>query len=235
MNIEEKGVRVYRCGLWMDDYLWFASSDISAISTTAEVIHNYALAYALNRYDRAIVSQTAPTYREDLKEMPVYVTPAFSQTVRRTSLTFNAIDTKTQQTESPHIGKRVTPKLGSRRVINPTLSSSQAFWFYAFASGNAVLPRVIRLGKKRSPAHLEAKRLECPVARFCKDEVRLDGVINPLDTEGDALRYSVVSIPPHLLLTETTMSGVWTIRDDSRNVLVPDVVLRWMGLDDDAH
>jgi len=113
INLDEAGVAVYRCQLWLDDYLWFASSDISAVSTTEGVVHNYALAYALNRFDRAFGVGDVPTYAEDLAAMEVYPTPAAASNTRRTSLTFNAIDTATQQTESPGVRRRITPKIGT--------------------------------------------------------------------------------------------------------------------------
>jgi CRISPR-associated protein Csc1 len=236
IDLAEAGIHVYRCQLWLDDYLWFASSDISAVSTTENVIHNYALAYALNRYDRAFVTQTAPTYDEDLAEMDIYPSPATAPRAKRTSLTFNAIDTATYQTESPELGKRLTPKIGVRRVLNPTISEERAFRFYAFVRDGSHLPRVIRLGKKRSPAHLVAHQVSASKCHLNEDEVEISHVVNPLDSRGKPVTYSVVSIPPHLLLENATLRGVWSLRDEMRQVLVPNRVIDWVnGGTDNAH
>jgi len=234
IDLAGDGVAVYYCRLWVDDYLWFASSDISAVSTTEGVIHNYALAYALNRYDRAFVDQEAPTYEEDLARMDIYPTPARAAVINRTSLTFNAIDSVTQQTESPGLGKRLTPKIGVRRVINPTLTRQRAFEFYAFVRDAAVLPRVIRIGKKRSPGHLKTRLLEQPLATLVDGDVVLGHVLNPLDTDADLVQYSVISIPPHLLLAEATVRQAWVLRDGQQAVLVPDHVLDWVRSRDES-
>jgi len=170
--------------------------------------------------------------------MEVYPTPAAASNTRRTSLTFNAIDTATQQTESPGVRRRITPKIGVRRVINPTLSPAGAFSFYAFGPTDLALPHVIRLGKKRSPAHIDVEQVEGAAVEY-REEASIDHVVNPLDTSGQPVRYAVISVPPHLLLTEATLRGAWVLRDRRRhaNVLVPDRVLKMVqgGAGDAAH
>jgi len=134
--------------------------------------------------------------------------------------------------------RRITPKIGVRRVINPTLSSAGAFRFYAFGPSDLALPHVVRLGKKRSPAHLDVEPVEGTVVKY-REEASIDHVVNPLDTRGQPVRYAVISVPPHLLLTEATLRGVWVLRDRKRhaNVLVPERVLKLVegGPGDAAH
>jgi CRISPR-associated protein Csc1 len=195
--LERLGLRLYHAILRLDDYLWFASSERSAVVETETVLHNYALAYALNGPERAIEVGAAPHYTEDLKDVPLYPTPATPMSPsRRTTITYNAVDERTLLTDlREYIGKRNEPNLGQKRVIEP----GARFRFYVFARGDAVAPRVFRLGKKRSPVCLERlDLLASAVARETSAEPTHP--LNPLDVSGRIVAYRPVAVPPHLLL-----------------------------------
>ena len=46
IRLADHGVRLFAGRLYNHDYLWFSSTEISKVSTTLPVIHNYALTYA---------------------------------------------------------------------------------------------------------------------------------------------------------------------------------------------
>jgi CRISPR-associated protein Csc1 len=221
--LNERGIRLYRCQLETHDYLWFASFDVAGLSSTEAVVHNYALSYALNRFERGIVYQRVPTYEEDLAEMNIYPVPAHSIGAGKTVLTFNAVNTRTQQTQDPAFKAKNTPMLGKRSCIDP----GTKFSFYAFARRGAKLPRVIRLGKKRSPCRLRVEEVKAPRAIFSPVRFHPTHLVNPLDVSGKVVTYSVVSIPPFLLLRDPTLESDWLVRTGVDIVHVPKRVLQW--------
>jgi CRISPR-associated protein Csc1 len=223
ITLSERGIRLYRCQLETHDYLWFASYDVAGISSTEAVVHNYALSYALNRFERSIVYQRVPTYEEDLAEMSIYPLPAHSVGAGKTVLTFNAVNSKTQQTQDPTYKAKNTPMLGKRSCVD----LGTRFSFYAFARQGARLPRVIRLGKKRVPCRLTIEEIKVPRAIFSSERFRPTHLVNPLDVSGRVITYSVVSIAPFLLLRDLTLEGDWLVKAGVDIVHVPRRVLQW--------
>jgi len=64
INLDDYQIRLFKCEMTLHDYLWFASYDVSSLATTEAVIHNYALSYAVNRFDRGIMSNSGPFMRK---------------------------------------------------------------------------------------------------------------------------------------------------------------------------
>ena len=133
INLADHDIRLFFAILETHDFLWFASYDVSNISSTEAVVHNYALSYALSRFERGIVFEQVPTYEEDLARMPLYATPADLQLrdnpfAGKVKQTWNALDTRTQNTQDPEYGDRNTPMWGQRVVIAPMTR----FNFYVF-------------------------------------------------------------------------------------------------------
>jgi len=201
IRLHEHGVRLFHGVLEAHDFLWFSSYDVSGLSATEVVVHNYALTYALSRYERGITFGQGPTYDADLAGMPLYTTPAdllvddnrFAGKVR---LTWNALDTRTQRTQDSAYVKRNTPMMGHRIVVAPLTR----FSFYVFALDGHRPPGAIRLGKKRSPCRVKYTEIAKPVARWTEDVFVPSHLVNPLDVKGKIEAYNLVNIPPHLLL-----------------------------------
>ncbi len=202
--------QVYAVTLVPQDFLWFSSYDSLGISSTEAVIHNYALAYALNRFERAIAWDTLPRYEEDLAKMPCYCTPARTNDVVRIRITYNAVDERSQRTDSEQTMN--TPMLGQRRVIVPfvhrgTRAEPVKFSFYLFAPPGAILPRLIRLGKKRAPVRLDYRLLTD--GRLVRRTDTPTHLVNPLDVAGRIRTFWPVSIPPNLVLDSATIENDW--------------------------
>src|SRR5690554_436990 len=117
VNFDDYQISLFKCEMILHDYLWFASYDVSSLTTTEAVIHNYALSYAINRFDRGIMSNSGPIYEEDLEHMNFYALPARAIQYKKVSITYNALDTKTLKTDQ--YPKKNTPKLGKKIVITP--------------------------------------------------------------------------------------------------------------------
>lgn len=222
--------------LRLDDFLWFASFEWAGDSDTALFLHSFALSIALGGREH-ILGGTVPQYEEDLNALSVYCTPArldprFSrarpynagQAQLSTSFTFNSIDEPTQLTQALRLGDKVNdPKLGRRQVLVPGLR----FEFVAFTRNAFQVPRVARLGKKRSPVVIE--RVERISGHRFRGDATPDHAVNPLDVEGRVVRYVPVAIPPHLIFDRAEIQQDEFIRAGNHVIHVPVRVRLWQS------
>ncbi|MGI6604027.1 MAG: type I-D CRISPR-associated protein Cas5/Csc1 [bacterium] len=218
-NLSGQGLRLYAGRLYNHDFLWFSSTEISRISATEPVIHNYALSYSVSRYSYGIFCGNTPRYQDDLASMPAYATPAKSiRIVNRTRLTQNAVNSVTLRTGEKkvlsHLRNINTPDIGWRVVIDPIWQSNDletGFVFYLFATSDFRPPAVTRLGKKSCPIRFQWEEISPAQAVFMENTVQPTHAINPLDISGKILSYEPVSIPPHLVLRSAEISGDWFV------------------------
>jgi len=213
IRLADYGMRLFYAVLEAHDFLWFASYDVSGLSTTEVVVHNYALTYALSRFERGIVFGQGPTYQTDLAHMPLYTTPADlliedNPFAGKVKLTWNAIDTRTQRTQDPEYIKRNTPMMGRRVVVAPMTR----FAFYVFVLDGSQPPGAIRLGKKRSPCRVRYTEIPNPVARLTGETFTPSHLVNPLDVEGTVEAFNIVNVPPHLLLRNARLREDYVVR-----------------------
>lgn len=237
IRLYERGVRVLVGRLYNHDYLWFSSNEISKISTTQPVIHNYALCYALSNRSFGVYIGSTPKYVEDpdgeFGAMPIYATPAYTEWASHTTITFNALDTLTLTTgDSKTLN---TPNLGKRVYLDPVWEHwdagrpSKGYQFYVFAFERYRLPGVIRIGKKGSPARIWWKDIPQPVAIFREGKQQPTHLINPLDINGKLISYDPVIIPPHLLLRFSAIAEDWWVFSEGHAIQVPKRVLARIG------
>ena len=219
-------LKVFHVQLIPHDILWFASFDAGAVTVTEPAIHNFALSYAVSRFDRAVSHSEQPTYEADLEQMDWYATPARALQFARLKFTWNAIDTITQTTETPKFEKSNSPKMGSRHVLAPIPATK--FEFYLFSRKGENPPRMIRLGKKRAPCVLvwEAVPHNGP---FIAEEAQPTHLVNPLDAVGHFQEYRMVSIPPSLLADDARLRDAIVLRGGRHEVLVPKRLLDLEG------
>jgi CRISPR-associated protein Csc1 len=233
-HLAEYSVRLFYAILEAHDFLWFASYDVSGLSSTEVVVHNYALSYALSRFERGIVFEQVPTYEADLAQMPLYTTPADllvgdNPFAGKVKLTWNALETRTQRTQDPDFRKRNTPMIGQRVVVAPMTR----FGFYVFTFDGGQPPGAIRLGKKRSPCRVRYTEIPNPVGR--RDETFAPShLVNPLDVSGKVEAFNTVNIPPHLLLRNARLRDDYVVYHKEGRVYhtvhVPGRVLVRMGV-----
>jgi hypothetical protein len=139
-----------------------------------------------------------------------------------TTFTFNSVDEPTQLTQALGIGDKVNdPKIGRRQVLVPGLR----FEFVAFTRDAFRLPRVTRLGKKRSPVVIE--RVEPIPGAVFQGTASPDHALNPLDVAGRVLRYVPIAIPPHLIYDRAEVEDDEFIRAGNRAIHVPKRVRSW--------
>lgn len=241
IRLAEHGVRLFAGRLYNHDYLWFSSTEISKISTTLPVIHNYALAYALASFSYAVYWGNTPRYIQDLPQMPLYVTPAMSENARRTTITYNAVDSLSLRTD---VGPSVnTPNLGWRVYLDLMYESgntpkpAKGYTFYAFVFvkehearfGNSRPQSVFRLGKKGTPVRIRWYEVSNPVAVFREEATRPGHPVNPLDISGQIKAFDVVSIPPHMVFRIAEIANDWFIFGGGAPIHLPKTVRERIG------
>lgn len=229
IELNQKGIRVFFCKLYNHDYLWFSSSEISKVSVTYPVIHNYALSYSLSDHSYGIYLGSTPRYEEDLVRMPLYATPAVAEFCTKTTITYNAMDDRTLRTDTGPSGA-LTPMLGQRVYIDPVFEFNGGpaifgFRFYIFTFDGSVPRGVARIGKKRIPVRVKWEEIENPRVIYKEDEVQPTHPINPLDLTGEAMRYEIINIPPHLLLRNATVKADWFVFLKRHAIQVPKRVI----------
>lgn len=231
--ISKRGVRLYHGRLYNHDYLWFSSNEISKVSITQPVLHNYALCYALSQRTYRTFVGSMPRYAEDPEgefgSMPVYATPGQAIYTQRTTVTFNALDELTLTTgdskrmNTPNLGKRVYLNLLWEKPDNKRLELG--YEFYVFVFGDYRLPAVFRLGKKGTPVRVLWQELADVTAVLRDEAVQPTHIVNPLDVTGQLISYEPLSIPPHLLLKTVTIRDDWFVFAGRHVVHVPKRVL----------
>jgi len=235
INLSEYNVQIFYGCLFLHDFLWFSSSEISRISTTIPVIHNYALTYAINQYSYATYKGNTPRYFEDLEKFPCYSTPARSFASRRESIMYNAID-DLRQTPGRDTDKRNSPKYGYKIVVVPEFATQSgkenptAFKFYLFTFNNFKPPSVIRLGKKNTPARIYWEQIQNSVAHFSSDKKSPSHPVNPFDVNGEITEGVISKIPPHSFYRYASIKDDWFVVEKKHTIQIPKRILKRTGL-----
>jgi len=241
IRLADYGVRVFAGRLYNHDYLWFSSTEISKVSTTLPVIHNYALTYALSAFSYAAYWRNTPNYAEDLAQMPLYTTPAVAERAARTRITYNAIDSLNLRTDID-LGIN-TPNLGWRVYLDPVYAPpdkphrGKGYTFYAFVFvkehqarfGDSRPQSVFRLGKKGAAVRVWWQEIPNPLAQYREEPVRPGHLINPLDVRGQVKAFDVIAIPPHLLLQSAEIANDLFIFTGSATIHLPKMVRERIG------
>ncbi|HEC79165.1 MAG TPA: type I-D CRISPR-associated protein Cas5/Csc1 [candidate division WOR-3 bacterium] len=240
INLSEHNIQTFYGCLFLHDFLWFSSSEISRISTTIPVIHNYALTYAINQFSYAIYQGNTPRYFEDLEKFSCYSTPARSFASRRESIMYNAID-DLRQTPGRDTDKYNSPKYGFKTVLVPEFASRFekenpiAFKFYLFTFNGFIPPSVVRLGKKNIPARIYWEQIQSSTAQFSPDEKSPSHPVNPLDVNGEITGGIISKIPPHSFYRYASIKNDWFIeqkkdKSEKHIIQIPKRILQRMGL-----
>jgi len=229
ISLTDHGIRLFACRLYNHDYLWFSSYEISKLSTTLPLIHNYALTYSLGDFSYGISKESSPQYEEDMARISLYATPALSTFWSRTRITYNAINERTMGTNRP--GGINSPDIGWRNYVDPVYAifdravQELGFDCYLFTFSGQVPKGVTRLGKKGAAVRVRWKEIERAIAVFREELVRPTHPLNPLDLSGQVNSYEPISIPPHLLLRTAEVRNDWFIFAGSHRVHVPKRVI----------
>lgn len=229
INLAEYGIRLFYCCLFNHDYLWFSSFEVSKVSTTYPVIHNYALSYSLADFSYGIYRGSVPRYEQDLAGFPLYATPAYSEEYEKSRFTYNAVNSLTLRTDD---GPRYvnSPGLGWRVYINPIwgkgAGTKVSFNCYIFTFDGSAPRGVARLGKKGAAMRVVRREITAPVAAYHRRAVRPTHPVNPLDIAGRVEKYDPVIIPPHMLFRTAEIKNDWFCIAREHRVHIPGRVIQ---------
>lgn len=230
IRLHDHRVRLFSCRLYNHDYLWFSSYEISKISTTLPVLHNYALTYSFGDLSYGVSRTTSPRYEEDLALIPLYATPALAAFWSRTRITYNAVNSRSLRTDDSPRGIN-SPDLGWRNYLDPVYptddrtSQQLGFSCYLFTFEGQQPKGVTRLGKKGAVMRIRWEEIPTPVAIYCDEPIQPTHPLNPLDIAGEIDSFEPASIPPHLLLRTAAVRKDWFVFGGSHRVHVPKRVL----------
>lgn len=208
-------MRAFRFTLCAHDFLFYVAREmVEGVPT--DIISNTALLYAFNTHAgvHRNASGTTPHYGEDAERFTLYPTPAalsprdvvvmgdemhhwdgVSRDLRR--FTYNSVQTLTQTTD---VGHMCFPMLGHYLKYQPLTP------FEGFVLGG-VPSRLVRLGKKLSPARVYCEPLQD--ARLKEGRFTPSHPVNAHDLpEGTRLiRGSLQVIPPTPIYTQCILEG----------------------------
>lgn len=191
-------MHLYRCGLVLHDYLFFATTERGKVAETGPFVHNYALTYALGwARSRWRTEVQEPHYPEELaaawRAEAAYVTPAALLEGGYIISQYNTMP------ESYDLGKPISaayPDWGFAKCLRPAAHLR----FYVLSREHKVFPRYIRLGKFMAKAELRAEhaRQLTPATGPCQADTLLawdDLAIKPqvFDIRADALPTRLVN------------------------------------------
>lgn len=169
-------MRIYKATITIHDFFFYISREIR-LGTPSEVINNTALLYAINTLiakSQRNAAGNKPHYEEDYRLFPIYTTPAalvdsaevvldnslkkFEHSTTTQKISYNSVDSTflvSMETSVFHTHelKLAHPKLGSYMKYPPLTT----FTFFTLGGIGA---RVVRLGKKLSPATIFYQELE---------------------------------------------------------------------------
>lgn len=234
-SLKENGIRLFACLLFNHDYLWFSSFEISKLSSTLPIIHNYALCYSMADFSYGVYLGSTPRYNEDLRQFKLYATPGICEQASRTRITYNAVDSKTLLTERPGRLRGInTPDLGRRIYLNPIFDDERVrrelgFLCYIFTFDGSVPKGLTRLGKKGTAFRIYWEEIENPVAIFKNEGTRPTHPINPLDISGKLISYDPIILPPHMLFRIAEIAEDWFVFSGRHRVHVPRRVVEKTG------
>lgn len=223
--LKNHGIRLFSCNLYNHDYLWFSSYEVSKVSSTIPLIHNYALSYSLADYSYGVYHGYTPRYEEDIAQFRLYATPALGEYYTKSRIIYNALNSKSLRTDDAPSGIN-SPGLGWRIYINPVYNSDKVqvpmgFRCYVFTFDGKVPKGVTRLGKKGTAIRVEWIEIKDPVAYYKEEAIRPTHPVNPLDISGEIYAYDPVMLPPHMIFRTVEIGRDWFIFADDHRIHVP--------------
>jgi hypothetical protein len=209
-------VRLFRTKLEAKGYLHFYASEYLKVTRVSDVLHNWALMFAVN--DIRPTPRVEPDHVGDLRGVRFYCTPAAPLVAERRIYKRNPVPEDTG-----------AGKMGLMEIEYYLPGST--FEFYLLSRDDSEPPELIHFGKKRSPCALSPvgaaagwDAAEIPFRSYDRVPVRPSHVVNPIDyDEISAVTYArkIPMKPSPLYYLSATFSKVLVA--DRWKVVVPDL------------
>lgn len=168
-------MRLFRAKLEAMGYLHFYASEYLKVTRVSEVLHNWALMFAVN--DIRPTPRVDPDHVGDLRGVTFYCTPAVPVIAERRIYKRNPVPEDTG-----------AGKMGLMEIEYYLPGST--FEFYVLSRDDSEPPDLIHFGKKRTPCALlpagsstNWKSVEVPLRAHDSIPVRPAHLVNPIDYE----------------------------------------------------
>lgn len=200
------------------DFFFFVTREFNQRSEVEDVIHNYAIMYALSPTQHILAISHTPNY-DELKKLDFYATPARPEvTPTKMSIQYNSINELTGKTES----LLNIPSIGRYSVVPPL---STKFTFYILAKEKFIMKPVVRIGKKALPFRLEYTQLEISkIVKDPEDFIKATCIVNVLDLmKTDEIRQGIlIYLPPTPLLLDAEIKTPHIIAEkNGEPIIIP--------------
>jgi CRISPR type I-D-associated protein Csc1 len=177
------GLCIFKATLLSHDFLNFVTFNLASATGEEGIcvpyVHNYAIMYSLMSSKRVVdigTQRFTPSY-EELRNLDFYATPARPKNVEIRRVQYNTLDEGFARRTIAALTKeepRVTLSFfGARQCILPYSE------FSFFLASQSKPPKIIRLGKDRSPCLLEFEQLK--IVKKMKGTFRCSHLINIAD------------------------------------------------------
>jgi hypothetical protein len=209
-------MRLFRAKLEAKGYLHFYASEYLKVTRVSDVLHNWALMFAMN--DIGPTPRVEPDHICDLRGVRFYCTPAVPLLAERRIYKRNPVPEDTG-----------AGKMGLMEIEYYLPGST--FEFYLLSRDDSEPPELIHFGKKRTPCALlpasptaRWKAVEIPFRAHHSVSVQPAHVVNPIDyVEISSVTYArkVPMKPSPLYYLSGTFSKV--LVTDRVKVVVPNI------------
>lgn len=223
-------LRIFKVTILSHDFLNFVTFNLASATGEEGIcmpyVHNYAIMYSLMSSKRVVdigAQRITPSY-EELRNLNFYATPAKPKNVEIRRIQYNTLDEGFARRTIAAITKeepRVTLSFfGARQNILPYSE------FSLFLASPLKPPKIIRLGKDRSPCLLEFEQLK--ILKKMKGIFRSSHLINMADySELKDINVIKISMSPTPLF-EGEFEGEYAICKGTRDeytVALPERLL----------
>ena len=210
-------MEIYRALISFHDFFFYASREYGGRAITEELIHNYALMYALNNFSR-LVAKPTPYYEDDLPKFSIYATPArpyrgIAFVSRRKFnwdwndpvwISYNAIDSYllfSMEKEKILNRKFVVPKYGAYQRYPPLDT------FEFFVIGKKPGRSLIRIGKKLAPARV--RYFKCVEIKERRGLFSPSHIVNAYEIRNthEIVSGTILTIPPTPVIIDARLRG----------------------------
>ena len=211
-------MKIYKYKLEFMEEIYFASKELGILYETNPVIGNYALSYAM-KFCQAKYNQTSISYKEDfnmISENGIYITPAYIDTPKYITSTFNALSDK--YNHKMDRAKLNYPQMGKIKA----LASGNIATGFIFCENDFVKQSYIRLGKFMGKAKVTYTQCSFNVIEDYKKECF--GYINVVDLleKFNVMSFEMLNMHPVPLMKKVRGQGeLYEIKSNSEIYYYP--------------
>ena len=203
-------MKLYKATLTANSYLYFYSTEFLKTTTVNNVLHHWALMFALTE----IKADPDKKHLENLRDINYYCTPAIPREINKQSFIHNPVPEDTG-----------AGKLGLMRIEK--FAPGSKFQFLVLSKNDKVPPTFISYGKKKTSHSVNYEELDIIPEYKEKINLKTNNFINPLDFKKiDSIKYvqKYPLKPSPLYIVEGTFHDVFLLPHFKDTSIFPQVI-----------